>query len=193
MTSITYKLSLQGYSGFAFALYKNDVLDQCINEITMNYVADNSKDMPMIPLYRQDLVYTKFTYAELVPKTVAEKVALFSLKYKQHKGQPYRAMKEEKANLKTVTVNNQLLDAYFTNINYPLNSSKSMADYVRHYNTIRDFATNGKPVKRLFPDVYDRMYEKTIGDDVVKLQAYWQHLRDIGWHKQDGIWVKKQF
>ena len=66
-----------------------------------------------------------------------------------------------------------------------------MADYVRHYNTVRDLATNGKPVKSAFPNVYDREYEKRIAEDVSKLQRYWAHLRAHGWAKEDGTWIHK--
>lgn len=192
MTTSTIKLTLEGYTGAAYALYRGGVLVQCINEIGMDYEKDESSHMPMIPLYQLDLTYTKFIQEELKPRTVAEKVAMFCLKYKQHKGQPYRAMKQEKANLRTVTVNDVLLDTYFSTASYPLNSSKTMADYTRHFNTIRDLSANGRAVKSEFPAVYDREYEKRISDDVSKLQRYWSHLRSLGWFKDDGVWKQTQ-
>lgn len=179
----TYKIAC--VVGTAYAMYQDGWLTMLISEMKID---DDHLDFPCREI---DLIgNTFFTNAELKPKTVADKVALFCLKYKQHKGQPYRARKEEKANMKLVTVTEQLLDTYFANVNYPLNPAKSMVDYVYHYNAIRDIAANGKPV-RSFPDVYDREYEKIIGDDVSKLQAYWAHLRAQGWSKKDGVWLRK--
>lgn len=190
MNTTFYKITLRNLSGAAYAMYEDGCLSMFLNELERNgpELFMLMPNVCMSELHLKGL--TGITVQQLQPKTVADKVALFCLKYKQHKGQPYRAMKEEKANLKTVTVTNVLLDAYFTNDNYPLNTTKSMADYVRHYNTIRDLAANGRPVKRVFPDVYDREYERRIGDDVVKLQAYWQHLRNIGWYKSEGVWTR---
>ena len=145
----------------------------------------------MFPLKEFDLQRSEMlTAKELKAKSVADKVAMFCMLYKNHKGITYRAMKEEKANLKSVTVNEQLLNTYFATVQYPLTGIKTMADYVRHYNAVRDLATNGKPVKNSFPEVYDKQYEAMIGDDVSKLQRYWAHLRAQGWKKADGVWIK---
>jgi hypothetical protein len=191
MKSNTYKVT--GYfDGVVYALYKNEVLEMLLCELN-NPLTVNDKPVgyDMFPLREVDLTDNEMLKAVLLkPKSVADKVALFTLKYKQHKGQPYRAMKEEKANLKNVTVNEALLDAYFKHVNYPLNGTKSMADYIRHYNTVRDLAANGVQAKNSFPMVYDKAYEKTISEDVAKLQRYWAHLRTLGWKKVDGAWTE---
>lgn len=193
--SNTYKVT--GYwDGVVYAMYKHGLLAMAIVELTNNQqlIANNQCAPPgfdMFPLKEFDLLRSEMLTAVLLkPKSVADKVALFTLKYKQHKGQPYRAMKEEKANLKNVTVNEALLDAYFKHVNYPLNGTKSMADYIRHYNTVRDLAANGVQAKSSFPQVYDKAYEKTISEDVAKLQRYWAHLRTLGWKKVDGTWTE---
>ncbi len=46
--------------------------------------------------------------------------------------------------------------------------------------------TKGVQAKSSFPMVYDKAYEKTISEDVAKLQRYWAHLRTLGWKKVDG-------
>ena len=107
-----------------------------------------------------------------------------------YKGVAYRAGKEEKANMKLVSVTKELLHTYFTATQYPLSSVKSMADYVRQYNAVRDLATNGKPVKQQsFPDHPDSDYEKTLGPE--KLSAFRMHLVQLGWKKVEGVWSKK--
>lgn len=190
--SNTYKVTGY-YQGVVYAMYKHGLLQMAIVELTNSEQLTTNNQCPpgydMFPLKEFDLLHSELLTATLLkPKSVAEKVALFSLHYKQHKGQPYRAMKEEKANLKAVTVTNELLNAYFKHVNYPLNTTKSMADYVRHYNTVRDLASNGAQAKSNFPMVYDMEYEKTISTDVAKLQRYWAHLRSLGWKKVEGVW-----
>jgi hypothetical protein len=185
----TYKVT--GYfDGVVYAMYKNGILEMLLSDITMP-LSCTPPGYDMFPLKEFDLQHSEMLTAKLLkPKSVADKVALFTLKYKQHKGQPYRAMKEEKANLKNVTVTEALLDAYFKHVNYPLNGTKGMADYIRHYNTVRDLAANGVQAKSSFPQVYDKAYEKTISEDVAKLQRYWAHLRTLGWKKVDGAWTE---
>lgn len=184
MKSTTYKVDNQ--FGLAYALYTDGYLSMLLCELQPTDMLYSD-----FPLREFDLQHSEIYRAvALKPKSVADKVALFTLKYKQHKGQPYRAMKEEKANLKNVTVTEALLDAYFKHVNYPLNATKSMADYIRHYNTVRDLAANGVQAKSSFPQVYDRAYEKTISEDVAKLQRYWAHLRTLGWKKVDGAWTE---
>lgn len=189
MKVTTYKVT--GFlQGCIYAMYS----DGWLNYLTTEGLADlntcTPSDYAKFPLKEEDLIRsTVFKSVELKPKTVSEKVALFTMLYKEHKGHPYRAMKEEKANLKNVTVTKELLNAYFKHVNYPLNTTKSMADYVRHYNTVRDLATNGLQAKSSFPMVYDKAYEKTISEDIVKLQRYWAHLRSLGWKKENGVWI----
>jgi hypothetical protein len=180
MKTTTVKLTLPGHKGAAYAMYEDGVLVMLINEIV-------NCQLSIINYAGKD-----FERVELTPKTVSEKVAMFCLLYKKHKAIPYRASKQEKANLKLVTVNEHLLNTYFTHTSYPLTHTKTMADYVRHYNTVRDLAANGVPQKKsAFPDVYDKLYERTISDDITKLQRYWAHLREQGWRKTDGVWSQE--
>lgn len=181
MRVTTYKILALKVEGTAYAVYQDGWLTMLISEMTHDEHLD-------FPLREKDLLDAAgfWSVQHLAPKSVADKVALFCIKYKQHKNLTYRAAKEEKANLKLVTVNEQLLDAYFTHVNYPLNTTKSMADYVRHYNTVRDLATHGAKPRGGFPDVPDSEYEKTLSPE--KLSAYRLHLVQLGWKKVDGVW-----
>ena len=186
MGTTTYKLTMKGVKGSAYAMFNEDLLHILINELEETPVTLR-KDR-----FFEMLKGFGMTAQELVPKTVADKVAMFCMLHKNYKGFAYRAGKTEKANMRGVNVSQQLLDAYFTNTAYPLTATKTMADYVRHYNTVRDIASNGKPVKKSsFPEVYDREYERNISQDVSKLQSYWSHLRELGWRKIDGVWTKQ--
>lgn len=183
-----YKITINGSKGAAFAEYRNGILTLFINEWS------NDTEPPQyIPMFETLLMQDQaiITVTLLVPKTVAEKVAMFCIIYKEIKGFMYRASKEEKANLKLVTVSRPLLETYFKNTSFPLSANKTMADYVKHYNTVRDITVNGQQkTSKEFPAVYDREFEKRISDDVSKLQRYWAHLRALGWRKVDDIWTQ---
>ena len=187
-----YKLTLKGVKGQAYASYARGLLLQCINELAMDYDKDTTTEPPMIPVYWPDRVYSVFAFEELKPKSVSAKCALFVLMYKEHRSVVYTPSKIERANLRHVTVSPELLTVYLTAKDYPLAGPKSITDYIRNYNAVRDLAVNGKPVKAGFPDVYDREYERTLGDNPAKLQLYWAHLRTLGWAKIDGVWQVKR-
>lgn len=188
MINTIYKVTSSSFDGTAYAAYDNGILTMLLCDwkpftITGKLGAD------MFPLKEWDLENSElFTAKKLVPKSVADKVAMFCIKYKQYKKLTYRATKEEKANMKLVSVTEDLMKAYFGNTQYPLTATKSMADYVRHYNTIRDLAANGSvvKVKSRFPEVYDRDFESKLEGET--LSAYWQHLIRLGWRKVDGTW-----
>lgn len=186
MTTI-YKITLRGVTGAAYALFEKGMLTQFINELEGN--ATVLQLMPQLALSEvQFKGLTGITIGELKAKSAADKLALFCFVYQKHKGTTYRTTKEDRANIVHVTVNEHLLNTYFKANQYPLAGLKSIGDYVRHYNEVRDLAANGMPVKNTFPDVYDRQYEQLISADVNKLQSYWAHLRSKGWSKIDGIW-----
>lgn len=188
MKSTIYKVTSSDFVGTAYAAYDDGILTMLICE-WKPFGITGTVGSDMFPLKEWDLEHSEmFTAKKLVAKSVADKVALFCIKYKQYKKLTYRATKEEKANLKLVTVTEDLLKAYFGNTQYPLTATKSMADYVRHYNTIRDLAANGSvvKVKSRFPEVYDREFERSLEGET--LSAYWQHLIRLGWRKVEGTW-----
>jgi hypothetical protein len=107
--------------GAAYAQYETGTLRMLINEF------DNCGDVvfPAFPMHEADLVHhERLKAVVLVPRSVADKVALFCIKHKEILKFAYRAMKAEKANLKDVTVNEEYLKMYFTNCDFPLNKNK---------------------------------------------------------------------
>jgi len=188
MTVTTYKVTSR-FPGQAYAMYENGFLTMLISEFEHPEVREGfiGEDFP---LREFDLVHSEvFTANELKPKTVSDKIALFTMLYKRHKGITYRSTKQDRANIVNVSVTEQLLNTYFKATQYPLAGVKSITDYIKHYNEVRDLAQNGVMVKNEFPNVYDREWEKRISDNPSKLQRYWQHLRALGWKKVDGVWL----
>jgi hypothetical protein len=199
MSTNVYKLISE--IGTGYAMYTNEILETAYFEPKLSAREIDSYPGAWFPIHEQDLTgdHTRTNsifkkYQLLVPRTVAEKVAMFCIVHKQEKRFAYNAGKVEKANLKGVSVTRELLDAYFKNTAFPLSNSKTMADYVKHYNTVRDLVTNGTPKKvtKEFPDVYDFEAEKRLKDDVSKLQRYWAHLRALGWKKIGGVWMSPE-
>jgi hypothetical protein len=190
MKATNYKITIEGTRGAAYAQYVDGVLQMFINDLgkfTQLPRFVPTKEDGLKAMHGRD-----WKVSELVSKTVSDKAALFCLVYKLYKKIAYRATKTELANLKIVTVNEDLLKTYFESVEFPLNNTKSITDYIRHYNHVRDLSTNGAPkkVKTRFPDVYDKEFERGLEGET--LAAYWQRLRELGWKKIDGVWYDPQ-
>jgi hypothetical protein len=184
---MTYKITIHGVRGQAYALYDKGMLVHFINELDHSNAVFTL--MPSVTMNEGTLKsLTGIKVQELKPRSASDKLALFSFMYKKAKGITYTPTREERANIAHVTVNEQLVNTYLKATQYPLQGLKTITDYIRHYNEVRDLATNGTPVKAEFPAVYDREYEKHICDDTAKLTRYWAHLRSLGWQKTDGVW-----
>lgn len=129
-----------------------------------------------------ELLKSGFVVAELKPKTVQEKVIMFGMYHKARKRVAYKASKIERANIKNFEVNERLLAAYYDNEGFPLSQAKSMLDYIKHYNHIRDLAVNGKKIKAKYPDEWSAAFERTL--TAKDLPKYWQHLKELGWTRE---------
>lgn len=184
MTTTYYKLTIKGMKGCAYVSYKNDVLLMAINELKSTGCEPVGGFV--IPLIKGHLAH--FHCEEIKPKTVSAKAALFVLMFKEHRNVVYTPSKIELSNLRHVTMSEQLLKVYFAAKDYPLAGPKTISDYIRNYNAVRDLAANGPAVKAGFPDYFDSGYEKMLSPE--KLSAYRLHLVALGWRKIDGVWVR---
>jgi hypothetical protein len=192
-----YKISLKGQRGALYIGYSNAKIKEALfmfepwieNTYFENLLHNH------FPFHEGDLEQLRqrtegsWDYNLLVPRNASDKLAMFTIAFRQYRNSPYTAKKNEKANITAVSVTKELLHIYFGLADFPLTYSKSISDYIKHYNYIRDIAANGKPVKNSFPDVYDREFERGLEGE--KLSAYWQHLNKLGWKKSDGGWIKQ--
>lgn len=185
-----YKITKPPLKGCFYIMYKNGVAKQILLEFDELLQVDQLMIRQFLALEENQLEMMKpyFAYVLLQPRTVNDKIAAFCMTFQAHRNSAYTPKKNERANVAQVTMSDKLLQVYFTSDSFPLSYAKSINDYIRHYNYIRDIATNGKPVRGSFPEVYDREYERTLEGE--KLSAYWQHLIKLGWRKQDGSWTK---
>jgi hypothetical protein len=189
-----YKVTLKGTPGALYINYKNGHVKECL--FTFDPFLDaptREKLLAFFPMEEDEMnalrQNTSFDYQFLVPKSVADKTAMFCMTFRDYRTTAYTPQKVEKANLADVMVSKSLLEVYFTTNDFPLNYAKSITDYIKNYNFIRDLEANGKPKKNAFPDVYDREYERTLAPE--KLSSYWQHLLKLGWKKVDGTWTNQ--
>jgi hypothetical protein len=190
-----YKVTHSKYRGAAYLMFKKAEIREVLIEFDPFLEGRERAELAQyLPFKEEEFVHleshTDFVAAQLKPRTVADKVAAFCMRFRAHRNSPYTCKKTERANLNEITMSDRLLEVYFTTDTYPLSYAKSITDYIKHYNYIRDIATNGKPVKSGFPDVYDREYERTLEPE--KLSLYWQHISKLGWRKVDGVWMNQQ-
>ncbi len=169
----------------AYLLFKDQLLRQLFVEPKDNNYEVLKKINLELPFNEEALRAWK-GIVELKPRTVQDKIVAFCMAFRNYRKTAYTPKKNERANIADVSVSKEMLDAYFTSSDFPLTYAKSISDYVRHYNYLRDITANGKPSKSKYPDVYDREFERKL--DGPALSAYWQHLHALGWKKIDGQW-----
>jgi hypothetical protein len=120
-------------------------------------------------------------------KSVQDKIVMFCSSYKHYRGVPYKAKELEKANIKTVPVTRELLDTFFKS---PL-ANYTLDNYIRRINITRDFLKNGmnNHLANAFPDEWDEEFSRSL--DGPRLSAYYKHLVESGWKKDEtGVWKK---
>lgn len=184
-----YKITMRGVKGALYASYKDGTLFELLNA----YVpSDDIIRLGSFAYYDETALqsanYEGLGITKLIARTVTDKITMFCTTFREHRNSPYTPKKNEKANIAQVSVSRELLEVYFINTEFPLSYAKSINDYIKHYNYVRDLAANGKPSKSRFPDVYDRDFERSLEGET--LSAYWQHLNKLGWKKTDGTWIK---
>lgn len=177
-----YKYTLKGVKGCAYLSYRNGRIREALFDFQGYWLwPEAEKGFPYLEeLLGDDAV-------KLEPRTAQDKIVMFCMTFRKHRGTPYTPKKQEKANIVQVSVTAKLLDVYFSSTDFPLSYAKSINDYIKHYNFIRDLERNGRPTKSRFPDVYDRDFERTLDGET--LSAYRQHLIKLGWKKVEGVWT----
>ncbi|ELR69201.1 hypothetical protein C900_05397 [Fulvivirga imtechensis AK7] len=194
MSISIYKVTTRKQStlkGAAYLLFKGDVLS-AVNWDFNRPLTDHEKNVirSKFPFSQEDLkgFGEIFAVKEMEAKTAHDKLKLFCMYFKARRGSTYTAKKQEKANIKEVVVTEGLLNTYFSNDSFPLSYAKSINDYIRHYNYIRDINRNGIPEKSKFPNEYDARFEKQLSPE--ELSQYWAHLRNLGWRQNSRkVWV----
>lgn len=170
--------------GCAYLLFLNGTLS-AVNWDFKRSLTEDEKDIvrESFPFTIEDLQLPSiFDVSEPKNKTAHEKLRTFCIIHKAIRGTAYTPKAQEKANIKNVVVTQSLMETYFNNTAYPLTYAKSINDYIKHYNYIRDLNKNGAPGK--YPNEYIKAFEKSLQPD--ELPKYWAHLRSLGWVKNAG-------
>ncbi|MGD1960521.1 MAG: hypothetical protein ACFB2Y_16800 [Fulvivirga sp.] len=184
----------EGLGGAAFFLFKDERLLAVNWEFTRTL---NDHEAAIVtkafPLRLSDLSNLKkvFKVREIPERTASDKLKLFCMYFKAKRGSTYTANKFERANIKNVVMNSALLEAYFSTDSYPLTYAKTINDYIKHYNHIRDISRNGAPKKARFPNEYNKDFERRL--EGAEISQYWKHLTNLGWKKNaKGVWISPE-
>jgi hypothetical protein len=177
-----YKMKMSGVNGAGYFMFKEGILRTLYYEFEEwlgIFLPQREKDIhDMKGFWNEKGV----TFVELVPKTTEEKLALFCAFFKEKRGSGYTPKQNEKNNIKNVMVTEKLLQVYFSNQTYPLSYAKSVTDYIRHYNYIRDIEKNPQGLAQRpqsMPERPDTAYEKTLNGPA--LSSYREHMYKLGW------------
>lgn len=111
-------------------------------------------------------------------KTTPEKIALFCLFYKKHTTVNYVATQAEPGMIRNVTIDEKLLDAYFTTDHFYIKNNYSITNYVRHFNLVQNYAYGNTKQRNKYPNTYKPEFTKTLSPN--QFNAYCQHLINLG-------------
>jgi hypothetical protein len=188
-----YKITSRSIDGAIYLRYEKDDLTAVALELNAPLREDTWRSfcekLPLQRTWLHNKLSGHFEIKELTTaKSVQDKVVMFCSAYKHFRGVPYKPTTLEKANLKNVMVNRELLTTFFKS---PL-ANFNMKNYIDRINITRDWQKNGmnQHLFNAFPDEYDAKFEATL--EAQRLGDYWAHLRDKGWKKDErGIWKKQ--
>jgi hypothetical protein len=105
-----------------------------------------------------------------------EKIALFCRYYEQHKGIKYRVGVADLGKIKLIKVNEAILTAYFTSVNFIFKDKHSISNLVRYYNEL--LAEIVAATKSKHPDYWSDKH--AAGLDAAGHKSYIGHLHSIG-------------
>ena len=123
-------------------------------------------------------------YAVTVEKvketSTGAKVRAFSAAYKDHLGITYKVLKNEPRKLEGIPVDSELLAAYFTSKEWWGNQPKSITNYTRNINNVRQLLASKEIPKNDFPDDWSKDYYSSLKPPS-KAMDYLKHLYRLGW------------
>jgi hypothetical protein len=173
-----YKLKSPRFTGTIFVNYRDGVFSQL--DCTDADLSQEQRSYLLKVLPVQEQLVTdvgtmgSLTAARVVPRSVKEKLVLFCAYYKSYRSVSYLAKLLEKANLKDVPVNEELLKVFFES---PLQNF-TLKNYIDRINITKDQARNGRS-GTAFPNTYEPTYYASLTGEA--LTAYRAHLRALGW------------
>ena len=185
-------LSSKKLQGSLILVYENGVLKSFLNEFKNPLNAVEEVEIKRVLQFNFSNVNT-LDYAsiglDLVSsdsKNGGQRVALFCGAYKQKYGNSYLVSGKEGALLKQLPLTDQvdfekIVTAYFE-CNEWWASPKNISGLVSRINELRQWMTAPKANKWHFPNGYSKTREQECKTNE-ELQAYWRHLRELGYKK----------
>ncbi|MEO1253404.1 MAG: hypothetical protein AAFY41_00780 [Bacteroidota bacterium] len=129
--TLVQEMSPQAYDAILSQLpqYEQDILEQ--DQLMALTISENIKCA----------VVDKVSYQKINARSAKDKIVLFCGAFKTYRGVPYHPSQHEKANIKNVPVNKELLEAFFTSHVHNF----TIDNYISRISIIRDHAKNGAP------------------------------------------------
>ncbi|MBA9078960.1 hypothetical protein [Rufibacter quisquiliarum] len=197
MNVSVYKLKSDKLNGAMYLGFKDGILNNFASELNVPLTDDQwhylRQRLPLREANINELTQANLKITPVVAKSVQDKVILFCQFYKSYRGVSYVAKQLEKANLKNIPVNKDLLKVFFEDglQNFTLQN------YINRINITKDYLKNGLPGAQAtkMPDYYDRDFERKLGRE--EIQQYHAHLYSKGWVKEYNgttgtVWKEKK-
>lgn len=173
------------------ATYQNGNLSRIEGFEKVGEFYDSLNFKTIVP-YQEKEIQAEFG-KEVPLSATGQKIALFCRFYKQYLQLNYNVMPADAKKINGVSVDEKLMELYFSNTEWWGKQPKSIANFVKNYNALNQLLNVGK--KKKFPSRYDRLFESKLkGED---LPEYWRYLRSLGYRpKKNKVtgqvieWVK---
>lgn len=113
-----------------------------------------------------------------------EKLALFCRLYEQHKGVKYQVSPRDAGMIGQVSINELILQVYFTSGNVLFKDKQSIGNLLKFYNPLlAEVAAAGKPKPaHEFPDHWNAAFHAKLTP--AQSSAYYKHLHALGYRRQ---------
>lgn len=176
-----YKVTSPSFKGAIYFRFINEGLTHVEFDVASGTLSYDQwqwicKNLPANVSQMKQFSGNSFDVKELKPKSVKDKVIQFCSAYKYYLNVAYRATTLEKANVKNVPINKELLKVFFES---PLQNF-TLKNYTDRINITKAMAKNGMK-GRQYPAYYDKDLDRQLSE--IDRKDYYAHLQKMGWEK----------
>lgn len=177
----TYTLTSPKFDGKIVVMYKSNKLVRMDLEISPQKPLNAGQQkglMSFVPYQEEGLLNSAFIVKQETVLSTHAKIKMFCIQYRDHCNLVYQITDSEKRNIKSVKMDDDLLNMYF-NCDEFWCKQKNVANYIHNINNILQLQANGGKAKSKYPSEWSEAYERRL-PGAKEIEEYRRHLRSLG-------------